>query len=78
MALPQYQQKMMVFFELAFQQTQITAANFVDIVPPNGLGNGSARCRCSSRTRRESFARTVLALTRGEPAAHRRVHDEAA
>src|SRR5262245_25656648 len=36
MKLPQYQQKMMVFFELAFQQTQIAAADFVDIVPPQG------------------------------------------
>src|SRR5436305_10448220 len=30
MKLPEYQQKMMVFFELAFQQTQISAADFVD------------------------------------------------
>src|SRR4029079_9297658 len=28
MKLPEYQQKMMVFFELAFQQTQIAAADF--------------------------------------------------
>src|SRR4051812_39011796 len=42
MQLPQYQQKMMVFFELAFQQTQIDATDFVDIVPPNGLGAGRA------------------------------------
>src|SRR5262245_34348963 len=42
MKLPEYQQKMMVFFELSFQQTQIAAADFVDIVPPNGLGNGRA------------------------------------
>ena len=40
MQLPEYQQKMMVFFELAFQQTQITAADFVDMVPPQGLGVG--------------------------------------
>src|SRR5262245_31060351 len=37
MAMPEYQQKMMVFFELAFQQTQITAADFTDMIPPNGL-----------------------------------------
>src|SRR5437879_5809408 len=40
MARPEYSQKMMVFFELAFQQTQIDQASFVDVAPPNGLGNG--------------------------------------
>ena len=62
MAMPEYQQKMMVFFELAFQQTQITAADFVDIVPPNGLGVGRA-IPLLVQNARESFARTVLALT---------------
>src|ERR1043165_1616835 len=38
MQLPEYQQKMMVFFELAFQQTQISAADFVDLIPPRGIG----------------------------------------
>jgi hypothetical protein len=61
MQLPQYQQKMMVFFELAFQQTQITAADFVDIVPPNGLGVGRAIPLLIQNVR-ESFARTVLQL----------------
>ena len=62
MKLPEYQQKMMVFFELAFQQTQITAADFVDLVPPNGLGGGRAIPLLVQNVR-ESFARTVLALT---------------
>ena len=67
MQLPQYQQKMMVFFELAFQQTQINALDFVDIVPPNGLGVGRAIPLLVQNTR-ESFARTVLELTRqGRP-----------
>jgi hypothetical protein len=67
MQLPQYQQKMMVFFELAFQQTQINAADFVDIVPPNGLGAGRAIPQLVQNAR-ESFARTVLELTRqGRP-----------
>jgi hypothetical protein len=61
MALPQYQQKMMVFFELAFQQTQISAADFVDLVPTQGLGNGRAVPLLVQNVR-ESFARTVLAL----------------
>src|SRR5947209_14477591 len=30
MAMPEYQAKMMIFFELAFQQTQITAADFTE------------------------------------------------
>src|SRR3954469_24946463 len=42
MQLPEYQQKMMVFFELAFQQTQISAVDYVDLVPANGLGVGRA------------------------------------
>jgi hypothetical protein len=67
MQLPQYQQKMMVFFELAFQQTQINAQDFVDIVPPNGLGAGRTTPQLVQNAR-ESFARTVLELTRqGRP-----------
>jgi hypothetical protein len=62
MTLPEYQQKMLVFFELAFQQTQISAADFVDIVPPNGLGVGRA-IPLLVQNARESFARTALALT---------------
>jgi len=62
MTLPEYQQKMLVFFELAFQQTQINAIDFVDIVPPNGLGVGRA-IPLLVQNARESFARTVLALT---------------
>ncbi|HET7506416.1 MAG TPA: hypothetical protein VFK02_35595 [Kofleriaceae bacterium] len=61
MKLPQYDQKMLVFFELAFQQTQITAADFVDIIPPNGLGIGRGIPLLVQNVR-ESFARTVLAL----------------
>jgi hypothetical protein len=67
MQLPQYQQKMMVFFELAFQQTQITAADFIDIMPPNGLGNGRSTPLLVQNAR-ESYARTVLAMTQaGQP-----------
>lgn len=67
MALPQYQQKMMVFFELAFQQTQISASDFVDMMPPNGLGVGRAVPQLVANAR-ESFARTVLQLiAEGKP-----------
>jgi hypothetical protein len=61
MAMPEYQQKMMVFFELAFQQTQINAADFTDMIPPNGLGVGG-QIPLLLQNLRESFARTVLSL----------------
>ena len=61
MKLPAYRQKMMVFFELAFQQTQINAQDFVDIIPNQGLGNGRAIPLLVQNVR-ESFARTVLQL----------------
>lgn len=60
MALPQYQQKMMVFFELGFQQTQINAADFIDTIPNFGLGNGQSQPLLVQNIR-ESFARTVVA-----------------
>ena len=60
-ALPQYHEKMMAFFELAFQQTQITSVNFVELIPGQGLGNG-ATVPLLIENVRESFARTVLAL----------------
>jgi hypothetical protein len=67
MALPEYQQKMMVFFELAFQQTQLTSADFTDMLPPQGLGP-NASTQLLLQNARESFARTVLALaSQGRP-----------
>src|SRR5262249_52258411 len=67
MQMTEYQQKMMVFFELAFQQTQITAQDFVDNVPPNGLGNGRGTPLLVQNVR-ESFARTVLSFnSQGQP-----------
>jgi len=61
MALPQYQQKMQVFFELAFQQTQITDIDFVPLIPPRGIGNGLG-IPTLVQNASESFARTVLEL----------------
>ncbi len=61
MQLPQYTQKMKVFFELAFQQTQITQVDFVDLIPANGLGVGQGVPLLVPNLR-ESFARTVLEL----------------
>ena len=61
MKMPEYAQKMMIFFELAFQQTQITEASFVDMIPKIGIGRGSAVPQLLQNIR-ESFARTVLQL----------------
>jgi hypothetical protein len=67
MQLPQYDAKMMVFFELAFQQTQISATDFVDIMPPNGLGNGRS-VPLLVQNARESYARTVTSFVKaGRP-----------
>jgi len=67
MALPEYQNKMMVFFELAFQQTQIGVTDFVDSAPPNGIGKGT-QLPLLVQNARESFARTVLGFTSdGQP-----------
>lgn len=60
MRLPQYDEKMRVFFELAFQQTQISTANLQDVVPPNSLPGNATPLLVQNM--RESFARTVLAL----------------
>ena len=75
--MPEYQAKMMVFFELAFQQTQITAADFTDMIPPTGLGVGG-QIPLLLQNLRESFARTTLALVAERAADHRRVHHQAA
>src|SRR5688572_13078396 len=67
MTLPEYDQKMLVFFQLAFQQTQIAAVDFVELIPPRGLGNGRAAPLLVQNVR-ESFARTVLQLQKeGRP-----------
>jgi hypothetical protein len=58
---PLYQAKMRVFFELAFQQTQITSASFIDMLPPNGLGPGPG-VPLLVQNLTESFARTMLQL----------------
>jgi hypothetical protein len=62
---PAYEQKMRVFFELAFQQTQVTQADFNDFLP--GLPNAPGLALLVQNAR-ESFARTVLAYdTQGRP-----------
>ena len=69
MALPEYTSKMQTFFQLAFQQTQITETDFTEIVP-NGNGSIGLSPYASLLVQnvKESFARTVLELiSEGQP-----------
>jgi hypothetical protein len=56
---PLYQAKMERFFQLAFQQTQIDASSFIDMVPVNGLGPGAA-VPLLVQNANDSFAHTVM------------------
>ncbi len=69
MARPEYTQKMMTFFELAFQQTQLSQTDFTEIVPNgNGSIGTSPAVNLLIENAKESFARTVLELgTEGQP-----------
>jgi hypothetical protein len=68
MELPQYQQKMLRFFELAFQQTQLTAADFADQAYPKQIGINPYTIPQLSRNAQESFARTMIQLlSQGAP-----------
>ena len=67
MKLPQYQSKMLRFFELAFQQTQIAESDFNDQVPARISINPKVTPLLVQNAT-ESFARTVLELTsQGRP-----------
>ncbi len=62
MATPEYGQKMLSFFELAFQQTQVAIGDFLDqTYPQAAVLNASTQAQLLQNTR-ESFARTVLEL----------------
>jgi hypothetical protein len=68
MALPQYTQKMMTFFELAFQQTQVASVDFSDQTFPRQADVNGTTTPLLLQNTRESFARTVLALSAsGQP-----------
>ncbi|HEY5145224.1 MAG TPA: hypothetical protein VII82_00590 [Polyangiaceae bacterium] len=62
MMLPQYQSKMLRFFELAFQQTQLTIADFADQVYPRTADVNATTGPLFVQNVTESFARTMLAL----------------
>ena len=68
MALPQYSQKMLRFFELAFQQTQITTADFADQAGGQQISINATTTPLLMQNLQESFARTVLQLVaQGKP-----------
>ena len=59
---PLYTQKMMTFFELAFQQTQVSLVDFADQVFPRQADINASTVPLLVQNARESFARTVLDL----------------
>ena len=62
MQLPQYPRKMKRFFELAFQQTQISTADFADQMYPGQLALNATTAPLLLQNIEESFARTMLQL----------------
>jgi hypothetical protein len=62
MQQPEYQAKMLRFFELAFQQTQISETDFADQVYPRRLVIDGGLQPALVQNAQESFARTVLEL----------------
>jgi len=68
MQQPQYVTKMQRFFELAFQQTQVSATDFSDQTYPKQVGINAATIPLLVQNAQESFARTMLALlAAGQP-----------
>ncbi|HVY40935.1 MAG TPA: hypothetical protein VHM31_23510 [Polyangia bacterium] len=62
MALPQYAQKMLRFFELAFQQTQISSADYADQMGGQQISLNATTTPLLLQNLQESFGRTVLQL----------------
>jgi len=68
MQQPPYATKMQRFFELAFQQTQVTATDFSDQAYPKQIGLNAATIPLLVQNAQESFARTMMALlAAGQP-----------
>jgi len=62
MQLPQYGEKMKRFFELAFQQTQVSAVDFADQAYPKQIGINNTTIPLLIQNAQQSFARTMLQL----------------
>ncbi len=68
MTLPEYRTKLLSFFQVAFQQTQISTADFAELVPNGGNLGYSGLMNLLVENARESFARTMLELIdEGQP-----------
>jgi len=68
MAMPEYQDKMLTFFQLAFQQTQVSIIDFSDQTFPRPADISPFTAPLLVQNLKESFARTVLELaTEGRP-----------
>jgi hypothetical protein len=68
MQLPQYTEKMQRFFELAFQQTQVTSADYANQFYPKQIDINNTTTPLVLQNLEESFARTMLALiAAGQP-----------
>ena len=68
MQQPAYVGKMQRFFELAFQQTQVSASDFSDQAYPKQIGINGTTIPLLVQNAQESFARTMLALlAAGQP-----------
>ena len=68
MQTPQYTAKMLRFFQLAFQQTQVTYTDFADQVYPREIAINSTTVPLLMQDAQESFARTMLELVaNGQP-----------
>jgi hypothetical protein len=68
MALPEYTAKMQVFFELAFQQTQVSISDFADQTFPRQADINGTTAPLITQNAIESFARTMIELTsEGQP-----------
>ena len=65
MQLPSYREKMKRFFELAFQQTQISAVDFADQAYPKQVSINASTTPLLVQNAQQSFARTMLALIDG-------------
>lgn len=62
MKLPEYTEKMKRFFELAFQQTQVSAVDFADQAYPKQIGINASTIPLLIQNAQQSFARTMLQL----------------
>ena len=68
MQQPEYTEKMLRFFELAFQQTQVTYVDFADQVYPRQVDINSTTIPLLVQNAQESFARTMVAFSaQGRP-----------